>query len=161
MRNATLLFPIRRSKGQIAEICLAMKKRGFGMGRWNGAGGKVAAGETVEEGARRETIEEISIIPHDMEKVAELAFTFPEKPEWDQVVHAYFCEEWQGDPKESEEMAPKWFSVSDIPYPQMWPDDIFWLPLALDGKLIEARFVFGEKDAILEQSVKVVKSLKA
>ncbi len=161
MRNATLLFPIKSFRGEITEICLAMKKRGFGVGRWNGAGGKVAAHETIENAARRETIEEIAIVPRKIEKIAELTFSFPDKPEWDQVVHAYFCGEWQGEPAESEEMAPRWFKTADIPYAQMWPDDIFWLPLALDGKLIRAQFVFGEKDAILKQSVETVKSLKA
>jgi hypothetical protein len=48
MRNATLLFLIKKSGDQISEICLAMKKRGFGVGRWNGAGGKVSQGETIE-----------------------------------------------------------------------------------------------------------------
>lgn len=161
MRNSTLLFPVKRPKGEVVEICLAMKKRGFGVGRWNGAGGKVAVGESIENGARRETTEEIGIVPYTIEKVAELTFIFPDKPEWDQVVHSYFCDEWQGDPAESEEMAPQWFKVADIPYPRMWPDDIFWLPLALDGKLIRAQFVFGENDAILEQSIETVKSLKA
>jgi hypothetical protein len=29
------------------QILLAMKKRGFGVGKWNGAGGKIHEGETV------------------------------------------------------------------------------------------------------------------
>lgn len=35
------------------KILLGYKKRGFGQGRWNGFGGKVEQGETVEEGAIR------------------------------------------------------------------------------------------------------------
>ena len=35
-----------------------MKKRGFGVGKWNGFGGKVEAGETVVEAAAREVTEE-------------------------------------------------------------------------------------------------------
>ena len=35
------------------EILLGFKKRGFGAGRWNGFGGKVENGETIEEGAKR------------------------------------------------------------------------------------------------------------
>ena len=41
------------------NILLGMKKRGFGEGRWNGFGGKVETGETIEEGAKRELKEEI------------------------------------------------------------------------------------------------------
>ena len=35
------------------QVLLGMKKRGFGMGRWNGFGGKVEKGETILEAAKR------------------------------------------------------------------------------------------------------------
>lgn len=38
---------------QPQRILLGMKKRGFGAGRWNGFGGKVQEGESIEDGARR------------------------------------------------------------------------------------------------------------
>lgn len=44
----TLLFVLEPGR-----VLLGMKKRGFGEGRWNGFGGKVQGGETVEEGAIR------------------------------------------------------------------------------------------------------------
>ena len=47
LRDATLVFLIKRSQGKILEICLAMKKRGFGMNRWNGVGGKVEKDENI------------------------------------------------------------------------------------------------------------------
>ena len=43
---------------QHSKILLGMKKRGHGVGKWNGFGGKVEKGETIEEAARRETKEE-------------------------------------------------------------------------------------------------------
>ncbi len=36
------------------EVLLGMKKRGFGVGLWNGFGGKVEAGEAVEAAAHVE-----------------------------------------------------------------------------------------------------------
>ena len=33
------------------RVLLGEKKRGFGMGKWNGFGGKVEAGETILEAA--------------------------------------------------------------------------------------------------------------
>ena len=42
---------------QNARILLGMKKRGFGAGWWNGYGGKVQAGETIEEAAKRWSID--------------------------------------------------------------------------------------------------------
>lgn len=38
---------------QPGRVLLGMKKRGFGAGKWNGFGGKVQPGETIEDGARR------------------------------------------------------------------------------------------------------------
>ncbi len=159
MRSSTLLFLVKRSNGKITEICLAMKKRSFGMGRWNGVGGKVTEKESIEDAVLRETKEEIGVVASNLEKVAELAFTFPHKPEWDQMVHVYITEKWEGEPAESEEMAPKWFSIKDIPFKDMWPDDPSWLPQVIADKLVRGSFTFGEKDAILKQEVSVVESL--
>jgi hypothetical protein len=41
LRDSTLLFLVKKdATGKITEICLAMKKRGFGAGRWNGVQGQ-------------------------------------------------------------------------------------------------------------------------
>ena len=159
LRDATLLFLIKKIDGEISDICLAMKKRGFGMGRWNGSGGKVEEGETVRDAALRETKEEIGVEPKNLQKVAEVSFYFPHKPAWDQKVHIYFCDEWNGEPTESEEMRPQWFSVSSLPFDTMWPDDRFWVPEVLAGKLVRGMFVFGEGDIIQEKNIEVVETL--
>ena len=59
LQDATLCFLVKKENGKIVEVCLAEKKRGFGAGRLNGTGGKVDEGETILEGAVRETYEEI------------------------------------------------------------------------------------------------------
>jgi hypothetical protein len=73
-------------------------------------------------------------------------------------VHAYICTDWRGDPSESEEMAPKWFEFSDIPYEQMWQDDPHWLPLILEGHKVSGIFEFDVKNNMLSSVVKEVKS---
>ncbi|MEK7649187.1 MAG: 8-oxo-dGTP diphosphatase [Patescibacteria group bacterium] len=159
LRNTTLVFLVKKTESVISDICLAMKKRGFGMNRWNGVGGKVNSQETIEEAARREAQEEIGVIIKDLNKVAELAFYFPHNSAWDQMVHVYFTVNWDGDPKESEEMNPKWFSPKELPFQEMWPDDIFWLPQALSGKLQKAQFTFGQNDVIKAQEITIVDTL--
>lgn len=158
VRNCTLVFLIEREGDEVNRICLAMKKRGFGAGRWNGAGGKVENGETIEEAAIREAKEEIGVDPHEISKIGELLFNFSHNPAWDMLVHAYLCEKWDGEPTESEEMRPQWFSVQEIPFKTMWPDDEFWVPLVLGGKLVKAHFVFGEKDVIRKNDVQLVEN---
>ncbi len=160
LRDATLMFLIKKEQGAITDICLAMKKRGFGIGRWNGVGGKVdKQDKTVEDGAKRETKEEIGVDIIDFYKIAELIFYFSHNHDWDQLVHVYFSEKWQGEPVESEEMDPKWFSLPEIPFQKMWPDDEFWLPEVLKGNFLKAVFKFGENDVILEKQVNTVSKL--
>lgn len=157
MRQATLCLLIKDSK-----ILLAMKKRGFGMGRWNGTGGKFDPGQdkTIIDATLRETEEEIGVKVKNPEKFGLFCFKFPHKREWDQDVHLFVSREWAGDPVETEEMAPRWFSFDEIPYKNMWPDDIIWLPHVLKGEKVEAHFVFGEGDKIIEYKINVVKELR-
>ena len=159
LRDTTLLFLIRKSQEKISEICLAMKKRGFGMNRWNGVGGKVEKDETIENATERESKEEIGVEIKQTNKVAELSFYFPHNPTWNQKVHVYFSEIWDGESTESEEMKPQWFQIQDIPFNNMWPDDEFWIPEVLAGKLVKASFVFGEGDTIQGKDIQVVENL--
>lgn len=156
LRNSTLVFLIQKRGDVIERICLAMKKRGFGKGRWNGAGGKVEESESVEAAAKREVEEEIGVILENMEKVAELEFTFPHNPAFDQRVHVYLSEEWSGEIIESEEMRPEWFMQEEIPYKEMWADDEFWLPLVVAGEKVRGAFTFAEGDIVEKQSVTIV-----
>ncbi|MDD4785472.1 MAG: 8-oxo-dGTP diphosphatase [Candidatus Shapirobacteria bacterium] len=153
MKQATLLFLIKDN-----QILLAMKKRGFGQGRWNGAGGKPKEGETIIETAIRETQEEIGVTPKNISQVATLDFYFQNKPEWNQQVLVFTSNDWEGETSESEEMKPQWFEIDKIPFESMWPDDPFWLPLILKNKKIKAEFTFGDKDIILNQKVEEIQN---
>ena len=83
-RNSTLCILVKEDK-----VLLAMKKRGFGKGRWNGAGGKQKGKETIEEAATRETKEEIGVDVGSLQKVATLDFYFSENSEWNQRVTVF------------------------------------------------------------------------
>ena len=157
LKPTTLVFLVKRAEsGAISDICLAYKKRGFGTGRFNGVGGKLEPGESLEECAKRETKEEIGVDCQVFKKVGEIAFYYRVKPEWDQLVSIYLCEEWTGELTESEEMRPQWFSMESIPFSEMWPDDPFWLPFILEGACVKATFSFGEGDTILSKEVVTV-----
>lgn len=45
---------------------LGLKKRGFGVGKYNGFGGKVCVNESIIDAAIRETQEEANITPKDI-----------------------------------------------------------------------------------------------
>ncbi len=158
MQNTTLVYLIKQKDHRISEICLAMKKRSFGIGKWNGVGGKVEVGEKLEDAAIRETQEEINVTPINFYKKAEIIFNFSNKPEWNQIVNIFFCDKWEGDPEESDEMMPKWFPVKEIPYSNMWPSDILWLPDLINGKLLKGEFTLGDKDEVLKKEIYSVES---
>lgn len=146
LRQSTLLFLVKDDK-----ILLALKKRGFGKGKYNGVGGKLEAGESTTEAAIRECQEEIGVTPKLIDNVAILDFIFAEdKSDWNQQVIVYLCSAWEGDPIETDEMKPKWFSLDSIPYDDMWPDDKYWLPQALNNKFVKASFKFDEDESIVD-----------
>ena len=135
------------------RILLAMKKRGFGEGKWNGFGGKVEEGESIEEAAIRELWEESGLraeVDH-LEKRCEHDFEFKDDPVI-MNVHVYALSEFSGEPQETEEMRPKWFHKNDIPYDEMWDDDKYWLQHFLEGKKFNGQFFF-EGDTVVEHNL--------
>ena len=152
MKDATLCFLVQSSPPQ---VLLGLKKMGFGEGKYDGFGGKVELGETPLTAAIRELEEEsgVSVRPEHMQYVAHLAFVFPARPEWSQIVHAFVATQWAGTPAETMEMVPRWFGLADLPYRQMWDDSAYWLPRILAGGRMRARFVFRSDDATVGRVV--------
>lgn len=143
------------------SVLLAMKKRGFGEGKWNGVGGKVEPGETIEQAMIREAREEITVTPTKFEKVADIRFDEYFKGEPTLMhVHVFLATEWEGEPQESDEMKPQWYDLQAIPYDAMWSDDPYWLPLVLEGKKLSADFKLDETDTIVSHSVLEVTDFK-
>ncbi|KAL1732253.1 NUDIX hydrolase domain-like protein [Schizophyllum commune] len=125
------------------KILLGMKKRGFGIGKINGFGGKVEPDESSRDAAIRE-MEEESGIRAPLEWAGTLLF-FLEGVE--KVFHCdvYRAESFEGEVVETDEMRPAWYSVDDIPYAQMWEDDPYWLPLLVAGTPFIGRADFDAK----------------
>jgi 8-oxo-dGTP diphosphatase/2-hydroxy-dATP diphosphatase len=140
------------------RILLGMKKRGFGAGRWNGFGGKVTGEETIEQAAKREIEEEAGIKVEKLDKAGVIEFEFKGNPEILQV-HIFKSDNFLGEPIESDEMKPQWFNINEIQFKEMWPDDIYWMPLFLRGKKFRGKFIFGESDVILKQELLEVKEI--
>lgn len=129
-----------------ADVLLGYKRTGLGLGRLVGIGGKVEAGESVEEAAVREVAEETGLVvaASDLTPVGVLDYLFPARPSWSQRSHVFTGRRWRGEPAISDEIVPQWFAVDDIPYERMWDDAGRWLPDVLRGGSIRARFTFGD-----------------
>ena len=132
------------------KILLAMKKRKFGAGKWNGYGGKLDENESPIDGIVREIKEEsgLEVAKEDCKELGFMDFYFDDKPEFDQRVIIYRVDNFVSEPQETEEMMPKWFDISEIPYDEMWVGDDQWLPYVITGKKFKGEIHFsngGEK----------------
>lgn len=152
MQDTTLCYIL---KGE--HILLGLKKKNQGEGLWNGFGGKVEIGESIEEATIREVKEECNLDVTNIQKVGVIDFIFTEKPEWNQTMHIFLTHEYAGELKESDEMTPQWFKQKELPT-NMWKDDPYWLPQVLQGQKVIASFTF-DKDNIKEKEIKFVEEL--
>jgi len=138
------------------QVLLGRKKRGFGVGKLNGLGGKVRLDETPIQTIVREVAEEsgVAVSPDTLRSAGSITFTFPFEPSFDHHVHVFVASAWSGEVRESAEMAPAWFPIEEIPYEQMWDDDRYWLPHVLSGKRIRAAFSFAEdNETVVDGSI--------
>jgi ADP-ribose pyrophosphatase YjhB (NUDIX family) len=113
------------------RILLAMKKEGFGEGKWNGFGGKPRLGEDIKAAAVREIREESELIvrPVDLQEAGIVDFYFAGELKY--KVFVFLAYDWTGEPAETGEMRPQWFPIDGIPYDGMWDSDRLWLPMVL------------------------------
>lgn len=137
------------------HILLGRKKRGFGEGKWNGLGGKVEKGESIETAIRREVMEEGGISVPLIEKMGLIYFEFLGNPEIMEV-HIFRAREFEGNLSESDEMEPKWFAFDEIPFDYMWHDDKYWVPLLLKGVKFKGKFNFDADQNLLGGGVEEV-----
>ncbi|KAJ3747947.1 NUDIX hydrolase domain-like protein [Lentinula detonsa] len=159
------------------KILLGYKKRGFGLHKYNGFGGKIEPGETSLEAAARELEEEAGI--RSSLKHIGVLFFISEGENSAFHIDIYRGDGFEGTVTESEEMRPEWFSATAtnstdpyaapaIPYDRLWETDPYWFPLLLsktpfqgradfrmdtvEGKLVPCKWWFGVKDGGISDS---------
>ena len=89
---------------------------------------------------------------------AEITFLLPPERNHDQFCTVFWCDAWRGDPRESEEVRPQWFSLECLPYDEMWESDRHWLPEVIAGKQLEA-IVDATNDGTMNYSAQYVDHL--
>ncbi|KAI0674534.1 NUDIX hydrolase domain-like protein [Trametes maxima] len=151
------------------KVLLGYKKRGFGVGLWNGFGGKVDPGETSAQAAVRE-LEEESGITAPLELCGTLFFVV-EGVDTAFNINIFRAYEYSGTITETDEMRPEWFGIQEsllprsnpspaagsevaadgersdalppIPLDKMWADDQFWMPLMFSRRHFVGRADFA------------------
>jgi 8-oxo-dGTP diphosphatase len=133
--EATLLF-VRRG----LELLLIRKKRGLGAGKINAPGGRLEPGETPLDAAIREVREEVRVDPQGVRFRGDLSFAFADG--YSLHCSVFMADGCEGEPNETDEAIPMWIPITEVPYPEMWADDILWMPKMLSGWGFSGRFVF-------------------
>eukprot|EP01127_Copromyxa_protea_P004653 TRINITY_DN14486_c0_g1_i1.p1 TRINITY_DN14486_c0_g1~~TRINITY_DN14486_c0_g1_i1.p1 ORF type:complete len:166 (-),score=36.56 TRINITY_DN14486_c0_g1_i1:85-510(-) len=133
-----------------------MKKRGFGVGKWNGPGGKQDKEDVdILHTAQRECQEEVGVKPLDLQNRGSIFFVFPHQPSWSNHCHIFSSSSWEGEICESEEMKPEWFDIENIPWKSMWDDDHLWLPEVIKGNSVHWTFWFDEEGKVAKSEPKL------
>ena len=146
--DATLVFVIKDGR-----ILLIRKKRGLGAGKINGPGGRREPGETFDDCAVREVREELGVTPRDVVKLGEHRFQFVDG--YSTFAYVYRASAFDGVPIETDEAAPLWFGVGEIPFHEMWEDDRYWLPLVVEGRRFSGQWIF-DGDRMLDYRLDVI-----
>ncbi len=147
--TTTLLVITKENK-----MLLAKKLRGFGAGKFNGVGGKVEAGESVEQAMLRETFEEINIVPTEYKMLGKIDFEEYVKGEKNKVtMYLFRATDYSGELKTSEEMQPFWFDFDQIPYQNMFEDAKFWMPFLLENEPFYGDFVYDKDFNLLQYNI--------
>ncbi|HEY4484051.1 MAG TPA: NUDIX domain-containing protein [Candidatus Paceibacterota bacterium] len=139
---ATLVFLTTKDR-----VYMVKKTQKIGIGRYTGTGGKVKKGEeTIEESARRETLEEIGVQIEKFKRVAIIGFKNQNTTMF--KVHVFFAESWSGvlKPNETEVTEGRWFPISQIAEVDMMGADYIWLPPVLEGKTIVGCFSYLDSE---------------
>ncbi len=139
--QATLCFVFMKQ-----QILLIEKKRGLGKGKVNGPGGRMEPGESPEDCAIRETMEELHVKPLNPVNRGRLRFQF--KDGYSLECWIFSADQHEGTATETDEAVPLWTPVDNIPYGRMWADDILWIPHMLSGHNVEGTFLF-DNDTML------------
>jgi len=133
--SATLVFVILGGR-----ILLIHKKRGLGAGKINGPGGRLELGETPEECASRELMEELGVVSGELVRMGDHRFQFVDG--YSTYVHVYRTYEIEGIAIETDEASPRWCDLAEIPFDDMWEDDRYWLPLVIQDRRFSGYWIF-------------------
>jgi len=129
MRIGTVCFLIKEHEVLLILIEYSPTNR-----KWTGIGGVVDEGESLEDAIVRETQEEsyLEIKKESLKKVAELNYE-------DLQLYVFLSDKWSGELKAKEPSLKEfqWFSINDLPFSKMHPDNDKWLPQILKGKLMK------------------------
>lgn len=157
----TLCYLRRINSQNQVEYLLAKHRK---QNKLNGFGGKVGdkpefKDETIEQSLEREGLEELGIKVIDLQKRATILFIFYDENGKENKVlcHVYFAEKYEGEIRAGDGMDnPTWFTLDNMPWEEMWPNDRIWLEELLKrDEFLEAVFKFDPIKGLIASEIKM------
>lgn len=129
----TLAFIKSEDGRKVLMVHRTFKEKDENLGKWNGIGGKVERGESVEECMRREIMEETGLEVLEMRMRGTVVWKDfgPKREDW--LAFVFVVERFSGTPFEaSDEGRLSWVAIEDIGSLPMWKGDALFLPMVFD-----------------------------
>jgi len=143
-------------------ILLMHNKRGINRDKWTGLGGSLHPGNDLQTSAQRYVELQSSLKVESLEKLGKIEVKFAGVQELAQY-NIFVTESFSGNLRQrGERYRLDWHPLESIPYKEMWPDVVYWLPHILSGKKIRAYFIYENENIIYcDMSTDVVFGSKA
>lgn len=132
------------------DLLMGMKKVRLGAGYYNGFGGKLDKGESLEECIVREVKEETGIELIEFEKRGVMTFELTDHLN---EVHIYEGSKWHGEAIESDEISPIWLKIDNLPYEKMWESDKMWHSLFFNREFFDGWLIFDKNHKVLDYEI--------
>jgi len=160
-KHATLAFVINHD-----DVLLAESNYREGKITWNGISGYSENKEKPEETCVRKLYEEVKlrVYERDLEQVG-IMHLYTLHPDGTRentlTITIFLCEKFQGEPRMTPGVRPKWFKLPNIPYSDMFEDTEVWLERILSGEklIIEVLSTEDEKTNQLKVTDVLVRNI--
>jgi 8-oxo-dGTP diphosphatase len=149
VKLATLCYV--RNNGRTLMIHRIKKANDMHQGKWNGLGGKLEPGETPEECAAREVLEESGLLVGGLTLKGLLTFpAFANEEDW--YAFVFVAHDFEGELIDSREGVLKWIDDADLLDLPLWEGDRIFLPWLDQPGFFSGKFTY-ENGRLVRHSV--------
>jgi 8-oxo-dGTP diphosphatase len=149
MKLATLCYP--RRDGKTLMVHRIKKRNDMHQGKWNGLGGKLEPGESPEECARREILEESGLYAGSLQLKGILTFPgFANDEDW--YAFVFVATDLRGELIDSPEGDLAWIEDERLTELTLWAGDLVFLPWLVRPGFFSGKFVYRNGE-LVEHSV--------